>query len=273
MFFDQKISDTTFVSFDIETSGSYIFESSICEFAGVKWRNNQIIDTYQTLIKPPQKMSNFIIGIHGITNEMVESAPIISEKITGIHKFLSEGIPVAHHSPFDMGFLALEFEKSGLEFPKYPVLCSSLISRKLITDSVNHKLQTLIEHLGLERGTAHRALDDAKACMGVMLKCFEKIGPDKPLNDVLKIQEKEILWKNFSIDDLKNNNIGMQLVKAIEGNYAINVVYSTDPNSTHVRLISPKGIARNPDGDFVHAFCVKDQKFKKYYLRKIQKII
>ncbi len=271
MFYDQKLSDITLIAFDLETTGGYIYDSEICEFAAVKWHQGEIVDSYQTLIKPTKTMSDFIIGIHGITNEMVASAPPIQDKIVEIHNFLKQGFVVAHHSPFDMGFLGYEFEKAHLEFFDKPALCSSLISREILTESPNHRLQTLVEHLQLPKGTAHRALDDAKACLGVTLKCIEKFGADKNLNDLLKIQKKEILWKNFSIEDLKNNNVGSEIVKALEQKRPLNIVYSTDVKAETTRSILPKGIARGPDGDYVYAFCLRDQKDKRFYLNKIQK--
>ena len=121
-------------------------------------------------------MSAEVISIHNISNEMVAKAPPVSQVIQEIHHFMSEGVPVAHHSPFDMGFLSIEFERAGLPALTTPVLCSSLLSRRAFPQCPNHKLQTLIQYFKLNGGQAHRALDDARACLQLSIKCFEKLG-------------------------------------------------------------------------------------------------
>jgi DNA polymerase III subunit epsilon len=88
---------------------------------------------------------------------MVEHAPRMSERIEHFHSFIQGAIPVAHHAPFDLGFVAIEFENAGLPLPTMPALCSSLLARKLFPESTNHRLQTLIPFFGIEQGTAHRA--------------------------------------------------------------------------------------------------------------------
>jgi DNA polymerase III subunit epsilon len=48
--------DLTFVGFDTETSGKYPIESEICEIAAVKWRGGQIVERFESLIKPSKPM-------------------------------------------------------------------------------------------------------------------------------------------------------------------------------------------------------------------------
>lgn len=267
----EKLKDITLIAFDLETSGGYPVQSDICEFAAVKWRNGQVINTYQTLLRPRELMSEFIIAVHGITNEMVLGAPKISEKIHEIHSFLKDGFVVAHHAPFDLGFMSYEFEKVGLDLPTYPAFCSSLLSRALFSEPLNHRLQTLVDFFKFQKGVAHRALDDARACLEVTLKCFEKKGWEETVQSLLTVQNKELLWKNFSLNALRENNIGRDILNAMEKNSQVMIVYGTNPNAENFRTIRPKGIARNPDGDFILAFCENDKVDKRFYVRRIQK--
>ncbi|PIS11739.1 MAG: hypothetical protein COT73_02405 [Bdellovibrio sp. CG10_big_fil_rev_8_21_14_0_10_47_8] len=156
MDFSKPWTEFDLIAFDTETSGAYPLGSEVVEFGAVKWRGGQVIDSYQTLLKPSEPMTPFIIGIHGITNEMVENAPKISEKIHEIREFIEGSILMAHHAPFDMGFMAVDFQKNKIPFPSEPVLCTSLLARQLIPESHNHKLQTLIQVLKLDQGAAHR---------------------------------------------------------------------------------------------------------------------
>ena len=100
--------DYEFVAFDTETSGAYPLGSEVVEFGAVKWKGGQEIASYQTLLKPSEPMSDFIIGIHGITNQMVESAPLMSEKVSEIRQFLEGAVLMAHHAPFVHAFAATD---------------------------------------------------------------------------------------------------------------------------------------------------------------------
>ncbi|OQW49879.1 MAG: hypothetical protein A4S09_11570 [Proteobacteria bacterium SG_bin7] len=272
MLLDTPWPELTFVSFDIEATGPYPLEGEICEIAAIKWEGGQVIGEFQTLIKPLYPMTDFIIGIHGITNEMVATAPSIGEKISEFRDFIGGDILVAHHSPFDMGFLALEFERARLPLPEEPVLCSSLISRKIITEAENHKLQTLIKVLNLNQGTAHRALDDAKACIELLNKCLERLGEDKTLRDLIDLQEKQLYWKNFSIEYLLKNESTRAILNAIEKKKPVVIVYQGGSLKGE-RQVTPKGIVRSPDGDFLAALDEGDPQVKRFYLGKIKSAV
>ena len=123
--------DSTFVAIDLETTGKYPLDAEICEMAAVKWRAGEVGDTFHSLIRPVLRMSDEVIAIHNITNEMVETAPGLHEKLAELHAFIGDGYILAHHAPFDMGFLTWEFEKAGLMLPSAPGFCTSLLSRAL----------------------------------------------------------------------------------------------------------------------------------------------
>lgn len=260
----------TYVAFDTETSGAYPIGSDVIEFGAVKWRGGQEVGSYQTLLKPRALLSEFNMSIHGITNEMVAEAPKMSEKIREIHEFMSEGIPVAHHAPFDMGFMAVEFETHKLPLLVNPVLCTSLLSRKWIHGCANHKLQTLVKFLNLEGGAAHRALDDARSCLKVGLECFQRMGEKATLAEAIKSQGKSLQWSDYSL--LRwNNPIVQTLIEAVYQSKNVDLVYQKSSTaSADPRQVKPLGIVRNPDGDYLQAFCLRDNVSKRYLLTKIK---
>lgn len=264
--FSKPWTEYTFVAFDTETSGAYPLGFDIVEFGAVKWRQGKIIDEMKVLIKPREPMSDFVIGIHGITNEMVANAPSMGEVIRAIDEFIHDDILMAHHAPFDMGFLAVEYEKHGLTFPKYPVLCTSLLSRKLIYGCENHRLQTLVRYLGIEGGSAHRALDDARSCLHVGLKSFEKLGEQAKLQDIFTCQATNLPWTSFIVRS-DSSPLVRQVVEAVESKKIMEIVYGGNSES---RKIKPWGLVRNPDGDYIYALCMNDNSNKRFYLPKIK---
>lgn len=267
-----SLKETTFISFDTETTGKYAIESEICEIAAVKWRGGEIIDTYQQLIKPKTPMGEVVIKIHGITNEMVADAPPIHQVIGDFHKFIQGGTLIAHHAPFDLGFVTVPFEENKLALPTNGVICSSLLSRVVITDSPNHKLQTLIPHLGLNQGTAHRALDDARACLELALVCFERGGLNT-LDEIFERQGGALYWKDFSVEELqfKNKSLGI-LIEAMKTRQRVRLVYSSGSKPGRERTIEPLGLVRSPDGDYFMAYDDSSPFAKRFYIEKIAEV-
>ncbi len=264
--------EATFVAFDTETSGKYPMESEICEIAAVKWKSGSIIAEYQQLVKPTKTMSEEVIKIHNITNEMVENQPPITQVLPDFYSFIADSFLVAHHAPFDLGFLAIEFEKMGLPFLESPVFCSSLLSRALLPGSINHKLQTLVNYLQISQGSAHRALDDSRACMQVTLKCFEKAGNDKTIEDLLRIQKKKIFWESYSIKELEKTPHLAKLVLAIREGANSEIVYMGGSRPGQPRVVRPISVVRGPTGDFLVAISEGEVMTKRYFLDKIKKV-
>ncbi len=262
---------TTLIAFDLETSGAYPLGAEIVEFAAVKWRDGSIVDKYQTLLKPSIPMSDFNISIHGITNEMVAHAPVVKEKIKEIADFISDGLPLAHHAAFDMGFLAIEFEKYHVPFPTSKVLCTSLLARSLVTGVPNHKLQTLIRFLGIQQGTAHRALDDSQACLEVGLHCLTKEGALEDPYRIFSQVKCSYQWSDFKVLSSTDDTV-QTLIKAIQEKLSVNLIYTSNESQEQRRRINPVGLVRTPEGDFVQAQCLRDHSFKRFYLKKMKNI-
>lgn len=259
------------VAFDTETSGAYPIESEIIELGAVKWLNGQIVDRFQTLLKPSKPLVPENIRIHGITNEMVADAPLMKDQILRFCEFIDGSILLAHHAPFDLGFLTIEIEKHNLVFPHNVHLCSSLLSRALLT-TTNHKLQTLVKELKLTGGDAHRAYDDAYACLQVFLKCVDKLKPEVTLNELLAIQKKVMQWQNFRIFSSGDDKI-IQIATSILNHGSLNIIYDGGQTKGKPRPIRPFGIVRNPDGDYINAECGLDLQRKRFYIEKISQIV
>lgn len=270
MVFDLNSAITNYpiVAFDTETSGAYPLEAEIVELGAVKWVNGQVVDRFQTLLRPKKILAESNIRIHGITNEMLVDAPVMTDEIAKFCEFINDSVLLAHHAPFDLGFLTIAIEDAGLRFPSNLLLCTSLLSRALLS-TTNHKLQTLVKELNLEGGAAHRAADDAFACLQVFFKCLEKIDlADRNAARLQQIQVKKLHWLDYQLltdSDLKIKTLAQASLKAEK----IEIVYQGGQNGGKPRPIIPYGIVRNPDGDYLHALCLIDNERKRFYLSKI----
>jgi DNA polymerase-3 subunit epsilon len=261
--------DFTYVALDTETSGQYPIADEIVEIAMVKWKGCKEVDSFQTLIKPKKPMGEAVIKIHGITNEMVVEAPPIETKINEILKFIEGSVIVAHHAPFDVGFLAWEFEKAGKSLPNEAVVCSSLLSRAVVQSPTNHKLQTMISLLGLTQTQAHRADSDARACWQLALHCMNKVGVNATLKEVVKTQKRTLWWQDYSLKALEQNQRWRGIIEAVHLDKSVEFIYDSGSHKGKPRKAKPLGIVRNPDGDYFPAFCDIDKAVKRFYLNKI----
>jgi DNA polymerase III subunit epsilon len=265
--------EATLIAIDLETTGKYPLDAEICEMAAVKWRGGQVVDTYQTLIKPVQRMDDFVISIHHITNEMVETAPSIEQKLGEFHRFISDGYVFAHQASFDLGFLTWEFEKAFLPLPAYPAFCTSFLSRNINANVANHRLATLAEHFKIDAGAAHRALDDAKTCLGVALKYLEGLGPEAKMSDIQTIQTIELPWTRFSIEALTERGHYRTLIRALRDKREVFITYEGGSRPGQSRRVFPLGLVRNPEADFLVATEGNnegdDTKPKRYFLDKV----
>ncbi len=163
-----NISTLDFVAFDTETTGLQPYSEELVEIAAVRFDlESGAKEYFQTLINPGKLIPPQAAAVHGITDSMVARAPTLPQVLPSFFQFLGTAIPVAHNAPFDIGFLSLHSLRIGVTPPPTPVLDSCMFSRRVLLDQPSHKLQSLVENLGIAESTFHRALADTKSCMEV----------------------------------------------------------------------------------------------------------
>ncbi len=151
---------------DIETTGGYAARNRITEIAIYVHDGEKIVEEYQTLINPEQSIPGYITGLTGISDQMVENAPLFSEVAEEIHSMLTGKIFVAHNVHFDYSFIKREFSKVNLSL-NLKKLCTVRLSRKLIPGLSSYGLGNLAKSLGIEINGRHRAGGDAEATVRI----------------------------------------------------------------------------------------------------------
>ena len=165
--------DDEFVCFDIETTGLKVDRETITEIGAVVLKNGEITERFQTFVNPNRRLTPEIIGLTGITDEMLKNAPSLKEALTEFLKFVNGRPLAAHNAEFDISFIRAGCKEVGLEF--HPTYVDSLIlAQNLLPDLHKYKLDIVAEHLDLPTFNHHRASDDA-ATVGYMLIPFWKM--------------------------------------------------------------------------------------------------
>ncbi|MCB0394355.1 MAG: 3'-5' exonuclease [Bdellovibrionales bacterium] len=257
-----QLEDQILIAFDTETTGANPVAWEVCEIAAVKWQGGRVVDEFQSLIRIQGPMNPIAQKIHKISPNDLLSAPEGQPVYEKFLNFVEDGILIAHHAPFDMGFVSAGLERFGLPLPENRVICSSLLSRKLIRETPNHRLQTLVKTLNLTVGNAHRALDDALNSLEVVLKCLPKMNPPS-FEESIKVMGVDLKWSDFSIEKLKREKRWSGLVHACEKQDDVELVYEKGSKPGRWRTVKADGIVRSPNGDyFVGIDCGVSKRFE-----------
>ncbi len=171
--------DVTFVVVDLETTGgSAVGGSGITEIGAVKVRQGAVLGEFQTLVRPSEVISPFISVLTGITNAMVATAPRIESCLPAFLDFARGSVLVAHNAPFDIGFLRHYSELIGVGWPKFDVLDTAKLARRVVTrdEAPNCKLSSLARLFKASTIPNHRALADARATVDVLHGLLERLG-------------------------------------------------------------------------------------------------
>lgn len=165
---------------DIETTGGSARQEKITEIAVYQHDGKEITGEYTTLVNPGRSIPYFITALTGISNEMVEDAPVFHE-IAGKVVELTEGrIIVAHNARFDYSFLRQEFSSLGYTF-KRSLIDTVTASRKLFPGYGSYSLDNICKELGINIKERHRAAGDALATV----RLFELLlMRDAEINDI-----------------------------------------------------------------------------------------
>ncbi len=157
------LEDATYVVFDVETTGLSATYDKIIELAGVKIHKGEIVDRFESFANPHQKLSNTIIELTNITDDMLIDAPEIDDVMQKFYNWMGDSILVAHNASFDIGFINAQLQRMNIEKVKNPIIDTLELARFLYPELKNHRLNTLCKHLNIELTQHHRAIYDAEA--------------------------------------------------------------------------------------------------------------
>ena len=170
-----------FVALDLETTGLDFEKDEIIEVALVRFENGEPKDNLDFLVKPSSaELRPFIETLTGISKTDLEESSDFATVAGQICSFIGELPVVAHNALFDSKFLKQTFAKVGISYDSHVFWDSLTLSRIAFQNVPNHRLDTLVQELEIERSRAHRALPDADACGRLFVKALEKISSMDP---------------------------------------------------------------------------------------------
>lgn len=148
----------SYIVCDLETTGLDCARDEIIEIGLVRVEGGEVCDTFQSLVRPRHKLSAVIKRLTGLNDEVLTSAPAISEVLPGVMKFLGSKPLVGHNISFDRSFLeAVAGPMANLQYDTLE------LARIVFPQEQSHSLSELCLLLNIHNPSAHRALNDAMA--------------------------------------------------------------------------------------------------------------
>ncbi len=191
----KPISEIKFACIDTETTGlSPATGAKLCEFAALISQNNSRVLSFETLINPGKNIDEYVVKIHGITNEMVADKPMFFQTAPKILSVLEDCVIVCHNADFDISFMSCELAQAGFKLGSKVILDTLKYARTHGEFSKN-RLGIIVEELGHDCKGWHRALADAKMTEIVLYHFLKKLQANgaKTLGDLQKLQIKKVL--------------------------------------------------------------------------------
>lgn len=255
-----NIKDYTVI--DLETTSKYTNSAEIIEMSAVRVRSGEIVDKYSTLIKPSGNISSAITAITGITNEMLENAPKIEDKIQEYLDFIGDDIILGHNIvSFDSTILYDLCEKLNLKVFNNDILDTLRYSKYCDIDISDNKLKTISEFFGIEHN-AHRALNDCIANFEVYEKLKEHFTGNIILTVSGESRRERTSIENLTVKPCYSNLNGKNIV--LTGEFACGQRKDVKSYFEKLGASVKSGLSSKTDYLIIGAFGSPDWKFGDY---------
>lgn len=166
---------------DFETANSS--RVSICAAGLAVFEDGELTETPYWLVRPPKGHGWFhelFIDCHGLTHLDVLHAPEFSAIAPELLSRLSlADLVIAHNASFDMDHLRETLAYFDLPRPEFDYVCTVQLARRVWPEQPDHKLGTLMAHIG-HSFNHHHAQSDAEAAGRVLLAMMKHANANTP---------------------------------------------------------------------------------------------
>ena len=169
---DRLLSELAFTVFDTETTGLNPSEGDeIIQIGATRIVNGKLLrsESFDQLVDPLRELPEASTKIHGITPEMLVGQPPMTKVLPAFHAFAADTVLVAHNAAFDMRFLQMKEQSTGIRFEQ-PVLDTLLLSAVIHPSQESHRLEAISERMGVNIMGRHTAIGDAIVTGEVFLR-------------------------------------------------------------------------------------------------------
>lgn len=169
----------SYIAIDIETTGLDPKKEKITEIGAVRVRDGRAEAEFHTLVNPRRSLSQRIIQLTGITDEMVADSPGVESVIEELIDFCQELPLLGHRILFDYSFLKKAAVNQGVLWERDGVDTLSLC-RAFMPEEESKALPNACRFYHVDAGISHRALSDAYAAHFLYQELKKRCGAAEP---------------------------------------------------------------------------------------------
>ena len=171
----KSYTEDIYICIDLETTGLRPTQDEIIEVGAVKFRNSEILDTFQALVNPHRQIGQFITDLTGITQAELDKELGFSQIAQQLTDFIGIHPIVGQNVQFDINFLT----NKGFRINN-DIYDTREIASIVLPTLKDYSLYNLARSLSITHDKPHRALEDAIVTAKVfdgLTKLVEKLDP------------------------------------------------------------------------------------------------
>lgn len=170
------IKNQTYAVVDLETTGTKMDGTNrIIQFSCVLVQNNEIVNTFSTLINPLTDIPDDVQNLTGIHPRDVRNAPLFDDVAGTIYALLQDTIFVAHNIQFDYRFLNMELERVGYPELDLEGIDTVQLCQILYPCLASYRLQDISTTLKITHDHPHQADSDAIVTAKLLINLIERL--------------------------------------------------------------------------------------------------
>jgi ATP-dependent DNA helicase DinG len=169
------------IAIDLETTGLDPYTDAIIEIGLVRFREGQVIETYETLVDPEREIPLIVTNLTGIRQEELIGTPKIHQVIKTVEKFVGSAPVLGHNVSFDVSFL----QRQDTLYHN-ALLDTYELASVMLPTAPRYNLNSLAQQMNIPLIEAHRALADATATALLYWALWERVLA-LPLNTLQEI--------------------------------------------------------------------------------------
>ena len=184
---EMDLSETTYVVFDVETTGLSAIYNDLIQVAASKMYKGNIIAEFDEFINPGHPLSAFTTELTGITDDHVKNAKPLVQVLKEFQEFCKDTVLVAHNASFDVGFMNANYERHGLPKITQPVIDTLEFARNLYPEYKRHGLGPLTKRFGVALEHHHMANYDAEATGRLLFIFIKEVAEKHGVTDLARL--------------------------------------------------------------------------------------
>jgi DNA polymerase III epsilon subunit family exonuclease len=251
----RNIEEIEFTIFDTETTGLEPESGDrIVEIAAFRFRGEDKIATFQTLINPHRPISAAAFEVNKITQDMLQSAPGPEAAIPRFLDFIKNTCLCSYNATFDIDFLNHELKILGKQPLEDIVIVDMLkMARWLLPGLERYALWFVADSLGIKTKQQHRALSDVELTLDVFNK-LKEILYVKGIVDFMNFSN--LFSLNSQLLDNLNNQKVAKIQEAINLGVKLKIRYLSRSNAEVTeREIIPKEVKQDRNYNYLVGYC------------------